>query len=71
MEDAFEVVLTAGPVSDVALVQSVLDGEGIPYVVQGEHHSAMEGIAPVRFLVPRDAAARAREALKEFIAPSE
>lgn len=46
-----ELVATSNPV-DIALIKSLLDSEGIPYLAQGEHfHLVRPLIEPVRFLV--------------------
>ncbi len=46
-----ELVATSNPV-DIALIKSLLDSEGIPYLAPGEHfHLVRPLIEPVRFLV--------------------
>lgn len=62
----FEEILTVSQLAEVTLIKSVLQGERIHYVAQGEHHNAAEGV-PVRFLVPAAEVERAREALRDFL----
>lgn len=53
--------------SDVALMKSILDAEGIPYFFQGEYAaSAVYHILPIRLMVPSAFAQRARELLDEL-----
>ncbi len=55
-----ELVLTSN-MADIALIKSLLDAEGIPYIAQGEgFHAVRPLIQPVRFLVPEEEFDRAR-----------
>ena len=63
----FEEVLTSTQPAQIALIKSILEGEKIHYVAQGETHSSMEGAFPVRFLVATNQADRARGALADFL----
>jgi hypothetical protein len=62
-----EEILTANQPAEIALIKSILEGERIHYVAQGENHSSLEGILPVRFLVASAEADRARGALRDFL----
>ncbi len=58
---------------EIAFIKSILDGEGIPYFIKGEHFGTMYG--PVHFLssmdvmVAHDRLEDARELLKDLIGP--
>jgi len=55
-----ELVSTSN-IGDVALIKSLLDAEGIPYIAQGENfHAVRPLIEPVRFLIPEEDVDRAR-----------
>ena len=63
----FEEVLSTFNPADIALIKSLLDGEGIIYFIQGEHFSYMQPLAlPARLMVKRDQAEEAREILKDL-----
>ncbi|HVE87219.1 MAG TPA: DUF2007 domain-containing protein [Myxococcales bacterium] len=62
---------TCADSGEAGALRSRLEAEGIPCVVQGEHHHALlgsisGGIIEVRVLVPEAAVARARELLAEW-----
>lgn len=50
----------------IPLIKSILDGEEIPYLAQGENFNLARNI-PVRFLVPKEYLAETRELLADFI----
>lgn len=51
----------------IAVIKSVLDGEGIPYFFSGENVSLMIAAgAYARLMVPEDQAERVRDILKEM-----
>ena len=58
---------------EIAFIKSLLDAEGIPYFIKGEHFGTLYG--PVHFLssmevmVTQDRLEDARELLKDFIEP--
>jgi len=55
-----ELVSTSN-IADIALIKSLLDAEGIPYIAQGENfHAVRPLIEPVRFLIPEEDVDRAR-----------
>jgi hypothetical protein len=55
-----ELVATAS-LSDIALIKSLLDAEGIFYLAQGENFNLVRPLVePVRFLVPEEDLERAR-----------
>ena len=62
-------VLTTFNAGELAVLKSVLDGENIPYLAQGEEFSIAEGggTLPVRLLVPREHAGRARKLIAQMI----
>ena len=63
-EPVFVKVLETGSQTDVALIKSVLDGEGIRYYLQGEYSMILRGIEPVCLMVVDADLPRAVEALK-------
>jgi len=63
----FEVVLSTTDMNQIAFVKSVLQGENIPFHAQGDHFAAIRAPIPVRFLVPREHAQKAKQALKELL----
>ncbi len=62
-------VLTSSNPGELAVVKSLLDGESIPYLAQGEEFSITRGggALPVRVLVPEECAHRAKEIIQELI----
>lgn len=61
-----EVFSTYNP-GDIALIKSVLEGEGIPYFFSGENVSLMIAAgAYARLLVPEDQVEHVRDILKEM-----
>lgn len=61
-----ELVATSNP-AEIALIKSLLDGEGIPYLAQGENFHAVRMLAePVRFLVPEQHLEDARPLIAEL-----
>ncbi|HSO18895.1 MAG TPA: DUF2007 domain-containing protein [Desulfosarcina sp.] len=66
----FEPVLEIYNAGDRAFLRSILDAEGIDYFIQGEtvapyiFHSV-----PMRLMVRRDQAEKARERLQTFVRP--
>ncbi|MFC1591355.1 hypothetical protein ACFL43_02405 [Thermodesulfobacteriota bacterium] len=60
-------VLSTHEQGDIALVKSILQGEGIPFVAQGDYFSTLRAPIEVRFLVPRAKLEQAREALRELL----
>jgi Putative prokaryotic signal transducing protein len=63
--DLVEVLSIADP-GQIALVKSILEAEEIPYLPQGENFNLGRNIA-IRFLVPRDYLAQARDILADFL----
>ena len=60
------IVQTLNP-SDIAMIESVLEGSGIDYFIQGENTlSMMSYILPVRVLVLKEQMDEARELLKDL-----
>jgi Putative prokaryotic signal transducing protein len=59
-------VLSIADAGQVSLIKSILEAEEIPYLSQGENFNLGRNIA-VRFLVPRDYLAQAREILVDFL----
>jgi hypothetical protein len=70
-EEPLEIVLETIDATEVAIVKSLLEGEGIPYLTQGEdEYDAFRGAfrgtvfspngRPVRFFVPASIANEAR-----------
>lgn len=59
-----EILLTTYNVGDIALVRSVLEANGIPFLFHGENFAVVDPlIQPARLLVPPEHAERARELL--------
>lgn len=63
----FELILEVRNAGDQAFIKSLLDAEGISYLMQGEHVAPyLYHALPVRLMVRKDQAALARELLKDF-----
>ena len=59
--------VTTSNLGDIALIKSLLDAEGIPFLAHGEHfHSVRPLIEPVRFLVPEDDLDRAKPLIESI-----
>jgi len=71
--DAFTEVFTTLNGSELALLKSVFDSEDIPYHAQGEEFSVIRGggALPVRILVPREHAERARDLVRQMMSENE
>jgi len=63
--DLVEVVSIADA-GQIPLIKSILEGEDIPYLAQGENFNLARNI-PVRFLVPREYVEDAKEVLAVFL----
>jgi Putative prokaryotic signal transducing protein len=59
-------VLSIADAGQISFIKSILEAEEIPYLPQGENFNLGRNIA-VRFLVPGDYLARAREILADFL----
>lgn len=63
----FEEILRTYNPADVALIKSVLDGEGITYYFLGENFMYVRPLAdPARLMVSKDQAQRAWELIKDL-----
>jgi hypothetical protein len=62
-----EEVLSTNNLGEIAIPKSLLEGEKIPYVVQGENFTMRAAPIPVKVLVPREHVVRAREILAELL----
>lgn len=63
----FVPVLETHNAGDRVFIKSILDAEGIVYFVQGEHVAPyLFNALPMRFMVRKDQADRAREILKDI-----
>jgi len=58
-------VLSIADAGQIPLIKSILEGEEIPYLAQGENFNLARNI-PVRFLVPNDYLEQARDVLVDF-----
>jgi hypothetical protein len=69
MEDEFidyELVLETQSAGDHAFLKSILDAEGITYFIQGEYVAPyVYHAVPMRLMVKKDQAEKAREILKD------
>jgi len=59
-------VLAIADAGNIPLVKSILEAEQTPYLAQGENFSLARNI-PVRFLVPKEYLAQARDVLADFL----
>lgn len=70
MKDEFidyELILETQNAGDQALLKSILDAEGITYFIQGEYVAPyIYHAVPMRLMVKKDQAEKAREILKDM-----
>jgi hypothetical protein len=59
-------VLSTADAGQIPLIKSILEGEEIPYLAQGENFNLARNI-PVRFLVPREFLEDAKDVLADFL----
>lgn len=63
----FEDILSTNNPGDVAIIKSLLDGEGITYIIQGEHVAPLIYYAvPIRLLVRKEHVEKAVDMLKDL-----
>jgi hypothetical protein len=64
--DYKEVLATFNP-GDIAIIKSILDGEGITYFFQGENFNYCRPLViPARLMVKKDEVEKAKEVLKDL-----
>ncbi len=62
----YELILETHNAGDQAFLKSILDAEGITYLLQGEHVAPyLYHALPMRLMVRKDQAEKAREILKD------
>ena len=59
-------VLSTADAGEISIIKSILEGEDIPYLAQGENFTLPRNLA-VRFLVPRDYLDITKEVLADFL----
>jgi Putative prokaryotic signal transducing protein len=59
-------VLSIADAGQIPLIKSILEAEEIPYLAQGENFNLARNL-PVRFLVPGEYFAQARDVLVDFL----
>jgi hypothetical protein len=60
-------ILETSNANDVIMIESILDGSGIEYVLEGTHTiSILRSIEPARLLVPKDQEEEAKDLLKDL-----
>ncbi|MCK5328648.1 MAG: DUF2007 domain-containing protein [Candidatus Latescibacteria bacterium] len=63
----FEQVLCTFNPADIAIIRSLLDGEGVDYFFHGEHFSRIRPLVePARLMVAKDQVQKAKEILKDL-----
>jgi hypothetical protein len=63
----FEPVLATYSPADVAIIRSILDGEGIPYYIHGENFMHIRPLVePARLMVDHDSVETVKELLKDL-----
>ena len=62
-----EEILSTSNMGEIVVIKSILNGENIPYLAQGEYFAAVRAPIPVRILVPKEFCEKARELLKLFL----
>ena len=63
----YELILETHNAGDQAFLKSILDAEGITYVLQGEHVAPyLYHALPMRLMVRKDQAEKTREILKDI-----
>ena len=63
----FELIYTTYKFSDVALIKSVFESEGITYFIQGEDLGVAPGGLPARVLVMTEQVEEAKQLLKDYL----
>lgn len=63
----FEPVLTTYNPADVAIIRSILDGEGVPYYIHGENFMQIRPLVePARLMVDHEYVETVKELLKDL-----
>ena len=63
----YKAVLSTFRPGDIAIIKSILDGEGITYFFQGENFTYLDPlVVPARLMVKKDQVEKAKEILKDF-----
>ena len=63
----FQEILTTFSQTDIAIIRSVLDDEGLTYFLKGEHFNQIRPmVEPVRLMVREDEAQKARALLNDI-----
>ena len=60
-------VMTTFDAGEITMVESILDDNNIPYMIDGQNFSTSFGSMPARILVPKNKVIKTMELLKDFL----
>jgi hypothetical protein len=66
VDSTFVKILETDSLSDIALIKSVLDAEGVHYFIQGENAKFLQPMGPAVLMVAKEDVDKAIKALQEL-----